>query len=190
MLGLAVPITPPALSAEPPFDAAIGARDASDVLADPFFKNRKPSRSSIIANRPLNEGGDAGEASADMFAHLRWGKGEAALFGHLAAHAFDFALLKNSYRATWDLDGAVLDGGIAHFDKPLGAAMEGVLHSQDGQNETEQPDHSASLGDSIAPSRQIGFSVHTGIYYQHSAHHDRRRFEAARRRQKPLMPYE
>jgi hypothetical protein len=34
---------------------------------------------------------------------------------------------------------------------------------QDGQNETEQPDHSASLGDSIAPSRQIGFSVHTGL---------------------------
>jgi hypothetical protein len=28
---------------------------------------------------------------------------------------------------------------------------------QDGQSETEQPDHSASLGDSIAPSRRIGF---------------------------------
>src|ERR1700676_2223072 len=33
---------------------------------------------------------------------------------------------------------------------------------QDGQNETEQPDHSASLGDSITSSTQIGFSVHTG----------------------------
>jgi hypothetical protein len=32
---------------------------------------------------------------------------------------------------------------------------------QDGQNETEQPDHSASLGDSIAASTQIRFSVHT-----------------------------
>jgi hypothetical protein len=32
---------------------------------------------------------------------------------------------------------------------------------QDGQNETEQPDHSTSLGDSIAPSIRIGFSVHT-----------------------------
>src|SRR5258708_20191313 len=32
---------------------------------------------------------------------------------------------------------------------------------QDGQSETEQPDHSASLGDSIAPSTRIGFSVHT-----------------------------
>src|SRR5229473_948359 len=32
---------------------------------------------------------------------------------------------------------------------------------QDGQNETEQPDHSASLGDSSAPSTRIGFSVHT-----------------------------
>src|ERR1700758_255068 len=32
---------------------------------------------------------------------------------------------------------------------------------QDGQNEKEQPYHSASLGDSIAPSRRIGFSVHT-----------------------------
>jgi hypothetical protein len=33
---------------------------------------------------------------------------------------------------------------------------------QDGQNETEQPDHSASLGDSITSSTRIGFLVHTG----------------------------
>src|ERR1700755_1096531 len=32
---------------------------------------------------------------------------------------------------------------------------------QDGQNETKQPDHSASLGDSITSSTRIGFSVHT-----------------------------
>src|SRR5258708_33076429 len=32
---------------------------------------------------------------------------------------------------------------------------------KDGQNETEQPDHSASLGDSITSSTRIGFSVHT-----------------------------
>src|ERR1700722_3004896 len=32
---------------------------------------------------------------------------------------------------------------------------------QDGQNETEQPDHSASLSDSITASTQIRFSVHT-----------------------------
>src|SRR5258707_15084993 len=31
---------------------------------------------------------------------------------------------------------------------------------QDSQNETEQPDHSASLGDSIASSTRIRFSVH------------------------------
>ena len=34
---------------------------------------------------------------------------------------------------------------------------------QDGQNETEQPEHSASLGDSITPSTRIRFSVHTAI---------------------------
>src|SRR6266446_225129 len=34
---------------------------------------------------------------------------------------------------------------------------------QDGQNETEQPDHSASLGDSITSSTQIRFSVHTPV---------------------------
>ena len=34
---------------------------------------------------------------------------------------------------------------------------------QDGQNETEQPDHSASLGDSITSSTRIGFSVHTSV---------------------------
>src|SRR5260221_171445 len=33
---------------------------------------------------------------------------------------------------------------------------------QHGQNETEQPDHSASLGDSITSSTRIRFSVHTG----------------------------
>src|ERR1700737_1250988 len=33
---------------------------------------------------------------------------------------------------------------------------------QDGQSETEQPDHSASLGDSEATSTRIKFSVHTG----------------------------
>jgi len=33
---------------------------------------------------------------------------------------------------------------------------------QDSQNETEQPDHSTSLGDSITASSQTRFSVHTG----------------------------
>jgi hypothetical protein len=33
---------------------------------------------------------------------------------------------------------------------------------QDGQSETKQPDHSASLGDSITSSTRIRFSVHTG----------------------------
>jgi hypothetical protein len=32
---------------------------------------------------------------------------------------------------------------------------------QDGQNETEHPDHSATLGDSITSSTQIRFSAHT-----------------------------
>jgi hypothetical protein len=32
---------------------------------------------------------------------------------------------------------------------------------QHGQNETEQPGHSASLSDSITSSTRIGFSVHT-----------------------------
>jgi hypothetical protein len=34
---------------------------------------------------------------------------------------------------------------------------------QDGQNETEQPDHSASLGDSITSATRMRFSVHTGV---------------------------
>jgi hypothetical protein len=33
---------------------------------------------------------------------------------------------------------------------------------QDGKSETEQPDHSTSLGDSITSSTRISFSVHTG----------------------------
>src|SRR6266487_6550884 len=38
---------------------------------------------------------------------------------------------------------------------------------QDGQNETEQPDHTASLGDSITSSTQIRFSVHTSLSLRH-----------------------
>src|SRR5258705_11097172 len=34
---------------------------------------------------------------------------------------------------------------------------------QDGQSETEKPDHSASLGDSITSSTRIRFSVHTTV---------------------------
>src|SRR3982074_3123868 len=36
---------------------------------------------------------------------------------------------------------------------------------QDGQNETEQPDHSARLGDSITASTRMRFSVHTVAKY-------------------------
>src|ERR1700756_609961 len=35
---------------------------------------------------------------------------------------------------------------------------------QDGQNETEQPDHSANLGDSITSSTRTRFSVRTGSF--------------------------
>jgi len=38
---------------------------------------------------------------------------------------------------------------------------------QGGQNETEQPDHPASLGDSVALSTRIGFSVHTMVSRLH-----------------------
>jgi hypothetical protein len=34
---------------------------------------------------------------------------------------------------------------------------------QHRQNETEQPDHFASLGESTTPSTPIRFSVHTGV---------------------------
>src|ERR1700736_6121186 len=34
---------------------------------------------------------------------------------------------------------------------------------QDGQSETEQPNHSASLGDSVTSSTRIRFSVHTPV---------------------------
>src|ERR1700731_4446819 len=40
---------------------------------------------------------------------------------------------------------------------------------QDGQSETEQPDHSASLGDSITASTRIRFSVHTKVRFWREA---------------------
>src|SRR5260370_6190637 len=41
---------------------------------------------------------------------------------------------------------------------------------QDGHNETEQPNHSASLGDSITSSTRMRFSVHTGTADARAAH--------------------
>src|SRR5712664_220953 len=43
----------------------------------------------------------------------------------------------------------------------LKPALRLEWRGKDGQNETEQPDHSASLGDSIASSTRIRLSVHT-----------------------------
>jgi hypothetical protein len=40
---------------------------------------------------------------------------------------------------------------------------------QDGQNETKQPDHSASLGDSITSSTWIRFSVRTTVPFSPNA---------------------
>jgi len=45
----------------------------------------------------------------------------------------------------------------------LKPALRLERRGQHGQNKTEQPDHSASLGDSIRSSTQIRFSVHTGL---------------------------
>jgi hypothetical protein len=42
--------------------------------------------------------------------------------------------------------------------------------SQDGQNETEQPDHFTSIGDSVALSTRMGFSVHTTRKRAHIVH--------------------
>src|SRR6266481_4584526 len=49
-----------------------------------------------------------------------------------------------------------------HSILSLKPALRPEWRGQDGQNETEQLDHSASLGDSITSSTRIGFSVHTG----------------------------
>src|SRR5258706_14055821 len=46
----------------------------------------------------------------------------------------------------------------------LKPALRLEWRGKDGQNETEQPDHSASLGDSITSSTRIRFSVHTGCH--------------------------
>src|SRR5258708_29349702 len=45
----------------------------------------------------------------------------------------------------------------------LKPALRLEWRGQDGQNETEQPDHSANLGDSVTSSTRIRFSVHTAF---------------------------
>jgi hypothetical protein len=52
----------------------------------------------------------------------------------------------------------------------LKPALRLEWRGQDGQSETEQPDHSASLGDSITLSTRIRFSVHT-VPFRHSDRH-------------------
>src|SRR3979411_1962159 len=60
---------------------------------------------------------------------------------------------------------------------------------QDGQNETEQPDHSASLGDSITASTRIRFSVHTPPYTRSLRATQRSPDEAWPDRKRPIGAY-
>src|SRR5271170_6372621 len=53
---------------------------------------------------------------------------------------------------------------------------------QDGQSETEQPDHSASLGDSFTASTRMRFSVHTASPDKLSASSESYRHDACRSR--------
>jgi hypothetical protein len=48
------------------------------------------------------------------------------------------------------------------------------LRLEHGQNETERPDHSANLGDSITASNQTRFSVHTGPAEKHEQQREKR----------------
>ena len=52
-----------------------------------------------------------------------------------------------------------------------GSESRPCARGQDGRNETEQPDHSASLGDSIPASTRTRFSVHTGPHRTKRARH-------------------
>src|SRR5260221_6519898 len=54
-------------------------------------------------------------------------------------------------------DQLMLERGIIGLKPDLRLEWRG----QDGENETEQPDHSTSLGDSITSSTRIRFSVHS-----------------------------
>jgi hypothetical protein len=46
----------------------------------------------------------------------------------VASDPLDFPLLKKGRGVAWDLDEAVLGGGIAHVDKAQGRAVEGFLN--------------------------------------------------------------
>jgi hypothetical protein len=58
---------------------------------------------------------DAGDVLADAILQV-------------ASDPLDFPLLKKSRSVAWDLDEAVLGGGIAHVDKAQGRAVEGFLN--------------------------------------------------------------
>jgi hypothetical protein len=49
-------------------------------------------------------------------------------------------------------------------------ALRPERRDQNGQNEKQQPDHPASLRDSITSSTRIGFSVHTQAFSERLEH--------------------
>jgi hypothetical protein len=62
-----------------------------------------------------------------------------------------------------DLKMAIPGYGSARRCGSLKPQLRLEWRGQDGQSETEQPDHSASLGDSITSLTWIRFSVHTRL---------------------------
>jgi hypothetical protein len=72
-----------------------------------------------------------------------------------------FAKQGRMLRALTKMRGVAKVGGVETLNRPLDARR--AASCQDGQNETEQTDHSASLGDSITASTRIRFSVHAGF---------------------------
>ena len=53
------------------------------------------------------------------------------------------------------------------LDAEHGVLLKGrAKRIQIGRTETQKPDHSASLSDSVTASTRMRFSVHTGSFYQ------------------------
>ena len=123
----------PTFPSEVPIDAAAVSLNAAHKLADAVFENglprHKPETQSIFDHGKASAGkrGNTGETATDIFAGFTGLEGQASLGSHFATDAIHLALLQICNGKGRNSDRALSDGGIAHFNEALGAALKSTI---------------------------------------------------------------
>src|SRR5262249_24520921 len=123
----------PTFPSEVPIDAAPVSLNAAHKLADAAFENglpaHKPETQSIFDHGKASTGkrGNTGKPSAHVFARFAGRESQTSLGSHFAADAIHFPLLQICDGMGRNPDRALSDGGIAHFNEALGAALKSTF---------------------------------------------------------------